>query len=343
MAIKNISAGNNVLIDIEDFLYRIKVFRIGFGISVGLIFILGFLGNLSVIVTIVKSRRNKTLMYYLILNLAIYDILVVLTLPLVTTRNLLFYWPFGWFLCFILRTIIYLLTFGSISTMVAISIDRYLVVLHATSPIRRKINKKLVTVIVFVWSLIITIPFIVFTIYDTSLPALPQCYMRFSTNLEIEWVAQQIFSAVVFGLLFACPLLVVSVVYYRLLMTLRQRSKENDAGISPTYAKAIKKTIKMALIINTTFILCWIPWYLCLFITIYNRRVPLNLQFHYYVLLAGCHTVSFLHSVINPIIYASFMQDFRRPLLQLNYLMQTFGNCFINTLCTRLCNNSVNP
>ncbi|RDD40479.1 Neuropeptide FF receptor 2 [Trichoplax sp. H2] len=330
----------------QGFFYQVKIFRIGLSLATAVIFTVGLLGNLCVIATLTRIRRNKynSLMYYLILNLGIYDILVILIiLPTFTVRNLKFFWPFGSLLCYLLNNLAVLLTIGSIATMVAIAMDRYWVVLYAASPVRRQIPKKVVTVIIFAISFVGTIPFMIYTAYDTSLPALPQCTLTFSSNLASDVKKLQVFSAITFGMLFVAPLFIVSVIYYRLLIILRRRSRNSDERISQTYIKATRKTIKMAILVNMMFIMCWIPWYMCLLTSLYYKNLPLTLYLNYYIILTAANTITFCHSAINPIIYAGFMHDFRQPLLHLYLLMIHLRRYFMIRLNIKSSNNAVNP
>lgn len=73
-----------------------------FCVLYGLVFVLGLLGNLLVLWTVVRGGRAlSSVMHLFICNLAVGDtLMVVLCVPFtVTAVMLLHYWPFGYILC----------------------------------------------------------------------------------------------------------------------------------------------------------------------------------------------------------------------------------------------------
>ncbi|XP_014669958.1 PREDICTED: alpha-2B adrenergic receptor-like [Priapulus caudatus] len=82
-------------------------------------------GNLLVIIAIRTDKHMQTTFNYYVLNLAVTDFLVGLTVMTFYSVDVVFgYWPFGEVMCGVWVFLDYGLTFVSVFTLVAISIDR---------------------------------------------------------------------------------------------------------------------------------------------------------------------------------------------------------------------------
>lgn len=100
-------------------------------ICFGIIAISGFLGNVLVIVVVLFNRKMHSTTNLLIVNLACADLLfVVFCIPFTAVDYLLDNWPFGQWWCRIVQYLIVVTAFASIYTLVLMSIDRFLAVVH---------------------------------------------------------------------------------------------------------------------------------------------------------------------------------------------------------------------
>ncbi|EDV25691.1 uncharacterized protein TRIADDRAFT_23455 [Trichoplax adhaerens] len=262
--------------------------RVGIGTAACIVFILGFFGNLTILVTIIKNKRKgmNTLMYYLICNLAVYDILVmIISLPMTIVQDLAFYWVFGPVLCRITLGLPFLFAAGSITTMVAIAIDPFSFAL----------------------------PSIIYTQYDTSVPGYPQCGIEFSTDPNQQMESLRIYTIAIFVILFITPLLIVVCIYSLILYEIHRRNNKANLHYNRAYGKANRKTIKMMLLVSVTFIMCWIPLFICFFIIAYGA-VTNQTRITFFFIYAVSHLVSYCNSAANPLIYAGFTSRFRKSL-----------------------------
>ena len=88
--------------------------------------VLTMLGNGFVLVAFAVDRRLLQPFNMFILNLAITDFLVAITaMTFYTIDTLLGYWPFGYVMCCIWIFFDFAMTFASVFTLVAISVDRF--------------------------------------------------------------------------------------------------------------------------------------------------------------------------------------------------------------------------
>ncbi|XP_009465401.1 PREDICTED: C3a anaphylatoxin chemotactic receptor [Nipponia nippon] len=93
------------------------------------IFIIGIPGNGLVIwVAGLKMKRSVNIVWFL--NLAVADFMCCLSLPFSIVHLALHeHWPYGWFLCKVIPSVIIFTMFASVFLLVAISIDRCLLVM----------------------------------------------------------------------------------------------------------------------------------------------------------------------------------------------------------------------
>ena len=112
-----------------------------------------FFGNLIVLVAFGKDRKltANTFSYYII-NLAVTDFLVAATaMSFYSIDVLLGYWPFGEFMCGLWIASDYGMTFASVFTLVAISLDRFYSVTWSIHYRKHNTKRKAKVVIGIVW------------------------------------------------------------------------------------------------------------------------------------------------------------------------------------------------
>uniref|UniRef100_A0A8C7ZUS5 G-protein coupled receptors family 1 profile domain-containing protein n=1 Tax=Oryzias sinensis TaxID=183150 RepID=A0A8C7ZUS5_9TELE len=98
-------------------------------VILSLCFLLGVPGNIAVIILKPNFQQLSSLTQSLMLNLAVSDLLCLLTLPL-WIYTMLYNWVFGLLACKIMTYLIYCSVYGSVLTIVLLSFQRYMVVVH---------------------------------------------------------------------------------------------------------------------------------------------------------------------------------------------------------------------
>jgi len=133
----------------------------------GAIAITGFFGNLLVILVVVFNKNMRSTTNLMIVNLAAADLMfVILCIPFTATDYMVYYWPYGRFWCRSVQYLIVVTAFASIYTLVLMSIDRFLAVVH---PIRsRMMRTENITLIAIVtlWIVVLVISMPVFFTHD---------------------------------------------------------------------------------------------------------------------------------------------------------------------------------
>ncbi|XP_010787659.1 C-C chemokine receptor type 1-like, partial [Notothenia coriiceps] len=270
-------------------------------------FVLGFLGNGLVVCVLLKHRDQLNLTDICLLNLALSDLLFVLTLPFYSHYARLAQWTFGDFLCRLASGSHSAGFFSSIFFMVVMTLDRYMVIVHAHKVARYRTVRTGVALTVSLWtlSLCISLPHVIFTkvTHESDRVA---CHEPESD----DWRLYKTFSMHVLGLVI--PLLVMIVCYSRILPILvNMRSAKKH------------RAVKLILSIVIAFFLFWAPYNLSLFLEFLMSKGFLpkecSVKASVELSITVTESLAYTHCCLNPIIYAFVGQKFMkraRPLLR---------------------------
>ncbi|KAM9112484.1 C-C chemokine receptor type 7 isoform 2-T2 [Pangshura tecta] len=203
-----------------------------------LVCIIGLVGNMLVMLTYICFKRLKTMTDIYLLNLALADILFLLTLPFWATSAATF-WIFGEFACKAVYCICKMSFFGGMLLLLAISIDRYFSIVQAASVHRLRSRmifiSKITCFSIWILAFVLSIPELVHSGLIASKK--PHCsiigttdFHKFDTGIKV--------SQMVFG--FLVPLLVMSFCYFVIVKTLLQaRNFEKNKAIKVIIAVVI--------------------------------------------------------------------------------------------------------
>uniref|UniRef100_A0A3P8P3R1 G-protein coupled receptors family 1 profile domain-containing protein n=1 Tax=Astatotilapia calliptera TaxID=8154 RepID=A0A3P8P3R1_ASTCA len=123
-------------------------------------FLLGFLGNIAVMILKPNWENMSSLSQSLMLNLAVSDLLCMLTIPL-WTYSFLNSWTFGVEACKLLMSyLMYCSVYGSLLTVTVMSIQRYLQVVHLQRSLPQ-VGASLLLVPLWLSAMILSVPALV--------------------------------------------------------------------------------------------------------------------------------------------------------------------------------------
>uniref|UniRef100_A0A2R8ZHL5 C-C motif chemokine receptor 2 n=2 Tax=Pan paniscus TaxID=9597 RepID=A0A2R8ZHL5_PANPA len=263
-----------------------------------LVFIFGFVGNMLVVLILINCKKLKCLTDIYLLNLAISDLLFLITLPLwaYSAAN---EWVFGNAMCKLFTGLYHIGYFGGIFFIIFLTIDRYLAIVHAVFALKaRTVTFGVVTsVITWLVAVFASVPGIIFTkcqkedsVYVCG-PYFPRGWNNFHTIMRN-----------ILGLVL--PLLIMVICYSGILKTLLRCRNE----------KKRHRAVRVIFTIMIVYFLFWTP---------YNIVILLN-TFQEFFGLSNCESTSQLdqatqvtetlgmtHCCINPIIYAFVGEKFR--------------------------------
>ena len=132
------------------------------GTILSIMCLVGVTGNIYTLVVMCQSMRTSASMYIYIINLAMADLLYLLTIPFVVCTHFLQGWHFGDVGCRILISIDFLTMHASIFTLTIMSTERYFAVLKPLDTVKRsKSYRKAIALLVWAASLVLTLPMMV--------------------------------------------------------------------------------------------------------------------------------------------------------------------------------------
>lgn len=266
-------------------------------VSYAIVCFLGLVLNAVAIWMFVFKMRpwNPTTIY--MFNLAVSDLLYVLSLP-----TLVYYyadrnnWPFGEALCKIVRFLFYSNLYSSILFLTAISVHRYIGICHPIRSLKLIKAKHAWIVCLGIWFAVIVclIPNLVFvTISSRGNDTL--CH---DTTKPEEFDHFVHYSSAVMTLLFGIPFLVIVVCYCLMAKELHNSHVGGTTQDLPTFKK---RSIKMIIIVTTVFAVCFLPFHITR--TLYYTSRLLN---------ANCkvlNVVNFVYKITRPLASANSCID----------------------------------
>ena len=261
------------------------------------------LNIITIVVFVKKKRQLQRRSTYLIIHLAIVDLLVgAVSGPLNIEERIAWLCPlwkirrmtnWSYHLSF---AFVNLFSFTSLTNLLAISLER----LHATfCPFRHRFMRKWVyrAIIIVIWLIAI---------------------VREVAQIFLEGIANDVVINTFLYILFSAVSLFVICVSY-ILITIKVRCSRHPQFHSRS--KRERKLTGTALIVSLVSLLCFLP--LVISLTLFYYLLNFHIELALLVLFLA-------NSLVNPIIYALRMPGFREGLLQLVYRNPDISNASAN-------------
>ncbi|XP_035533356.1 C-X-C chemokine receptor type 2-like [Morone saxatilis] len=269
------------------------------------IFLLAVPGNLLVGWVIGTSRQAMTPSDVYLFHLTIADGLMALSLPFWAVA-LLKGWIFGDFMCKFVNLIIEANFYTSILFLACISVDRYLVIVHASESLRSRQRMCSTLLCAAVWALGGALALPALFNDATKLESDSKkmiCFENFDIGNASFWrLATRVFRHV-FGFFLPLGVMVTcySVTIERLLRT-RGFQKH--------------RAMKVIIAVVIAFLLCWTPYHITMVVDTLLRfdlvRFDCAVRRSVSMALLITNSLALLHSCINPVLYAFVGVKFRR-------------------------------
>ncbi|XP_055038961.2 somatostatin receptor type 2 [Misgurnus anguillicaudatus] len=273
----------------------------------------GLCGNALVIYVVLRYANMKTVTNIYILNLAVADVMFMLSLPFIAIQLALVHWPFGPALCRVVITVDSLNQFTSIFCLMVMSIDRYLAVVHPirSTKWRKPTAAKFINLTVWLVSLLVNLPIIIYSGLITK-PDGCFCSIVWPEPQEVYYTAFMFYT---FILGFFLPLIVICLCY--LLIVIKVKSSGISVG-STKRKRSEKKVTRMVSIVVAVFVLCWLPFYI----------------FNVTSVTGTISTTPFLRSVFAIVVVLGYANSCANPILYA-FLSENFKKSFQNVLCLK--------
>ncbi|KAF5903999.1 C-C chemokine receptor type 5-like, partial [Clarias magur] len=265
-----------------------------------IVFIVGFIGNGLVVCVLVKYRKTSNMADLCLFNLALSDLLFLISLPFWAHYAAISKWIFGSFMCQAV-TVLYMLGFyGSIFFMILMTVDRYTVIVHANTFLFSKHHSVRVSIALalFMWALSLgaSLPTLIFLDMKNH-SNISQCSVEYPQGTY--WMLFSYIKINILGLII--PLSVMVFCYSRIipiLMTMKSQKKH----------KAVKLMVGLVIV----FFLFWTPYHIVIFLKFLQQSMSINVcQEHMKIAMCWVETIAFSHCCLNPIIYAFVGQKFK--------------------------------
>lgn len=293
-----------------------------------LVFVLGIIGNSTLLRIIYKNKCMRNGPNILIASLALGDLLhIIIDIPISVYKLLAEDWPFGVEMCKLVPFIQKASVGITVLSLCALSIDRYRAVASWSRIKGIGVPKWTAVEIVLIWvvSVVLAVPeavgFDVITIdYKGSYlhicllhPIQKTAFMKFYKTAKDWWL---------FSFYFCLPLAITALFYT--LMTCEMLRKKSGMQIALNdHIKQRREVAKTVFCLVLVFALCWLPLHLSriLKLTLYDQNDPNRCELLSFLLVLdyiGINMAS-LNSCINPI--------------ALYLVSKRFKNCFKSCLC----------
>ncbi|KFO33260.1 C-C chemokine receptor type 1 [Fukomys damarensis] len=273
-----------------------------------LVFILGVVGNVLVVLVLMKYKRLQSMTSIYLLNLALSDLLFLFTLPFWIDYKLRDNWVFGNGMCKLLSGLYYVGLYSEIFFIILLTVDRYLAIVHAVFALRARTVTFGVITSIITWALAIlaSVPGLYFSKIQWEVTR-HTCSLHFPYQSLWAWQRFQALKLNLLGLLL--PLLVMVVCYAGIIKILLQRPSEKKA-----------KAVRLIFVIMITFFLFWTPYNLAIFVFAYQEHMFTNYceqSRQLDLALQVTEVIAYTHCCANPIIYVFVGERFRKYLRQL--------------------------
>lgn len=296
-----------------------------------LIFSVGTVGNALVVLVYCKHRFRRSMMDRYLLHLAIADLLFLFTLPFwaeAASNG----WIFKNLMCKVVNSM-YKINFYSCSLfLTCISLDRYITIVQATkanaSKRRRLLHSKVMCWAVWLTSMSLCIPEIMYS-QSMRVGDITVCKVTYPPNISMNFRVTVLAFKVTFG--FFLPLLVMVICYSLIINTLLQAKRSHK-----------QKSLKIITTIITAFLLSQFPYNIVLLVkaisTYAGEAQSCDAADRLDIALQLTQSIAFLHSCLNPFLYAFAGERFRTALAG---VMPSGGFCWSRgqDQCSSACNS----
>jgi len=303
-------------------------------ISYSVLIIAGSIGNLLVILAVVNNKSMRTARNIFIATLAVGDsALCLLTMPMTLLGVLTKYWPFGpstWILCKIVRTSPAITVFFSSYTMAIIAIDRHRFIVHSTKRQVSVSEAVLISVGLFVFSVLTSTPFAVITKLKKMFEE-PGDYDYIAFCVEdLPQLGQALLSLGTVVLQYLVPCAIVTFCYSSISRYLANRPiLSNNVRQQKILARRRRNNF-MLIVVSVTHFTSWLPLNVAnvVITTMDSEKTPLfhNIE-NLYILYAVCHIASMTSAISNPILYGFMNENFRKEFSNIWTSLKRCSSC----------------
>lgn len=288
--------------------------QIGITLTFSVLVTLDLIGNTLVILIIMTNKSMRTPMNFLLINLAIADIMVA---TFITPRFIFshfFTHPdglSGTLICKLFTGGNFTWTggAGSVFSLVAIAFERYFAVMHPYSHKLKLTVQKVKQIVVACWifAVVLNLPLFLTIFYDKKNNFCMEVWPK-----HPDWLAKA-YSSVWFIVAGAVPITIMIILYSRVVYTLWfKRSPHDIEGTQLAVLRSRKRVTKMVVTVSIIYGLSWLPNLTIYALNYYHPGYTYgDVTYICSIVIVTCN------STINPFIYTFQSEKFRRHFKEL--------------------------
>lgn len=293
---------------IPDFTkYSVELVDIVFAVLYGVVVLVGLIGNCLVITVVHRTRSMHTTTNFLLVNLAVSDVITLLWCP--RTYSFAFYpihptGTIGDYICKIFtgNAIISVAIASSVLTLTILATERYHALMKPMQTELRLNHERVKYVIAFVWiaAILISLPDFSQNKYSERYG---RCVCPFSLQIAYSLTEHVVCTVVFLG---CVPFMILAYCYFQIIRGLFFKNticSRAPPGSSDHQTK--KRLAKLLIGVTAAFYVCYLPYgAFILYISLRDRNVLVAEQETLSVLLRVFEFLVTSSSCLNPILYA---------------------------------------
>ncbi|XP_050069961.1 neuropeptide CCHamide-2 receptor-like isoform X2 [Anopheles maculipalpis] len=289
-----------------------------------LIFIVGIVGNGTLVVIFLRHRAMRNIPNTYIFSLALADLLVILIcVPLASIIYTLESWPWGDALCRVSEFAEEISIGVSVFTLTALSADRYCAIVNPLRKLQTRPLTVIVAFLIWVLAIICAIPSVVMSevvVVHLSNKTIEYCSPFGPRKKDSNYSKYKtVLNSIVYYFL---PLSIIGILYvlmaHRLHTSAREMPGENAGPQSRSQARARRHVARMVITFVIVFIVCFLPHHVVELWFHLNPHAEDDYDDFWHIFRITGFCLSFLNSCINPValycVSGVFRQHFHRYL-----------------------------
>ncbi|XP_055030419.2 C5a anaphylatoxin chemotactic receptor 1 [Misgurnus anguillicaudatus] len=295
----------DIVVDPKDLVPTLGVQHWVALICYSIVFLLGVPGN-GLVVWVTAFRMPNSVNAQWFLNLAIADLLCCLSLPMLMVPLAQDqHWPFGPLACKVLHGLFYMMMYCSVLLLVVISLDRLLLVTKPVWCQNHRNTKVARCTCLAVWLLALLGSSPQFAHRQEEKRSMTKkilCGNAFHSHGQALAVTLSRFL-----LSFVLPFLIICVSHWKVYQT-------SKFGRGHRGNNKSARTLRVILVLVSTFFLCWIPLHIVdILEIILHDKLALHASLHLAQVLTLC--LAYINSCLNPLLYVCLGRGFKENLI----------------------------
>ncbi|XP_038659071.1 C-C chemokine receptor type 6a [Scyliorhinus canicula] len=267
-----------------------------------IITVTGIIGNGLVVLTYSYYKKVKSMTDMYLMNLAIADILFVVTLPFWATYESKG-WLFTDFGCKLLKGVYSINFYSGMLLLAVISIDRYVAIVHATKSFNYRgkalVYSKIICIAIWMAGIVVSLPTFVFSeTYKFETTKEMVCDVRYPKNYSS--IGKLVAPTVQLTLGFFVPLIIMIFCYSLIINTLLQARNFQR-----------HKAFRVVMAVVVAFVICQVPYNVMVLHETLFKTTDCEFRKPMTILRTVTQSLAFFHCCLNPVLYAFIGVKFR--------------------------------